>query len=194
MKSAKLSCDYQPQDQNRNPFCVCKRGSYCGFPLVDFSTDGECPNGQAAVPKDDSPTTHRFFSPQIAYNSPSMTVAVRSFAKINFELYIGAAHADGYHDPRRCTRPAEDFSPDTPASSRRVAPAFDLAGTTSAGGAPSFAHFAKGGSWNVHTMGRTACRIDGIASRPCKERKDGALTVVLSERKPKPKTGPPAFS
>src|ERR1035437_873597 len=55
---------------------------------------------------------------QIAYNSPSMTVAVRSFAKINFELYIGAARADGYHDLRRCTRRAEDFSPDTPASSR----------------------------------------------------------------------------
>ena len=39
-------------------------------------------------------------------------------------------------------------------------------------------------------MGRTACPIDGIVSRPCKERKDGALTVVLSERKPKPKAGP----
>ncbi len=29
-----------------------------------------------------------------------MTVAVRSFAKINFGLYIGAARADGYHDLR----------------------------------------------------------------------------------------------
>jgi 4-diphosphocytidyl-2-C-methyl-D-erythritol kinase len=37
---------------------------------------------------------------QIAYNSPSMTVAVRSFAKINVGLYIGAARADGYHDLR----------------------------------------------------------------------------------------------
>jgi 4-diphosphocytidyl-2-C-methyl-D-erythritol kinase len=37
---------------------------------------------------------------QIAYNSPSMTVAVRSFAKINFGLCIGAARADGYHDLR----------------------------------------------------------------------------------------------
>jgi 4-diphosphocytidyl-2-C-methyl-D-erythritol kinase len=37
---------------------------------------------------------------QIAYNSPSMTVAVRSFAKINLGLYIGAARADGYHDLR----------------------------------------------------------------------------------------------
>jgi 4-diphosphocytidyl-2-C-methyl-D-erythritol kinase len=37
---------------------------------------------------------------RIAYNSPSMTVAVRSFAKINLGLYIGAARADGYHDLR----------------------------------------------------------------------------------------------
>src|SRR5208282_5353445 len=42
---------------------------------------------------------------QIAYNSPScdsliMTVAVRSFAKINLGLYIGAARADGFHDLR----------------------------------------------------------------------------------------------
>jgi 4-diphosphocytidyl-2-C-methyl-D-erythritol kinase len=37
---------------------------------------------------------------QIAYNSPSMTVAVRSFAKINLGLYIGAARADGYHELR----------------------------------------------------------------------------------------------
>jgi len=34
---------------------------------------------------------------QMAYNSPSMTVSVRSFAKINLGLYIGAARADGYH-------------------------------------------------------------------------------------------------
>jgi 4-diphosphocytidyl-2-C-methyl-D-erythritol kinase len=42
---------------------------------------------------------------RIAYNSPScgfliMTVAVRSFAKINLGLYIGAARADGFHDLR----------------------------------------------------------------------------------------------
>src|SRR6202795_1152647 len=37
---------------------------------------------------------------QIAYNSCSMTVAVRSFAKINFGLYIGAVRADGFHDLR----------------------------------------------------------------------------------------------
>jgi len=42
---------------------------------------------------------------QIAYNSPScdfliMTIVVRSFAKINLGLYIGAARADGYHDLR----------------------------------------------------------------------------------------------
>jgi 4-diphosphocytidyl-2-C-methyl-D-erythritol kinase len=29
-----------------------------------------------------------------------MTVAVRSFAKINLGLYIGAARADGFHDLR----------------------------------------------------------------------------------------------
>src|SRR6266853_5620354 len=39
-------------------------------------------------------------TPTIAYNSPSMTVAVRSFAKINLGLYIGAARADGFHDLR----------------------------------------------------------------------------------------------
>jgi len=33
--------------------------------------------------------------------------------------------------------------------------AFDLAGTNNTGGAPSFAHFAKGGSRNVRTTGRT---------------------------------------
>jgi 4-diphosphocytidyl-2-C-methyl-D-erythritol kinase len=39
-------------------------------------------------------------SPSIAYNPSSMTVAVRSFAKINLGLYIGAARADGFHDLR----------------------------------------------------------------------------------------------
>jgi len=37
---------------------------------------------------------------EIAYNLPAMTVAVRSFAKINLGLYIGAARADGYHNLR----------------------------------------------------------------------------------------------
>jgi 4-diphosphocytidyl-2-C-methyl-D-erythritol kinase len=32
--------------------------------------------------------------------TPSTTVAVRSFAKINFGLYIGAARADGFHELR----------------------------------------------------------------------------------------------
>jgi 4-diphosphocytidyl-2-C-methyl-D-erythritol kinase len=36
----------------------------------------------------------------MAYNSFSMTVTVRSFAKINLGLYIGAARADGYHTLR----------------------------------------------------------------------------------------------
>src|SRR5260370_10275675 len=34
----------------------------------------------------------------MAYNLPSMTVTVRSFAKINLGLRIGAARADGFHD------------------------------------------------------------------------------------------------
>ena len=36
----------------------------------------------------------------IAYNAHSMTVTVRSFAKINLGLYIGIARADGFHDLR----------------------------------------------------------------------------------------------
>ena len=40
-------------------------------------------------------------------------------------------------------------------SHRRVAQAFDLAGINNTGGGPSFAHFAKGGSGNVRTPGRT---------------------------------------
>src|SRR5208337_2954363 len=61
------------------------------------------------------------------------------------------------------------------------------------GGAPSFAHFAKGGSWNIHTMGRThvlstvPCPAPSTPLRAgsCKECKDGAPTVVLVQRKPK---------
>jgi 4-diphosphocytidyl-2-C-methyl-D-erythritol kinase len=36
----------------------------------------------------------------MAYNLPSMSIAVRSFAKINLGLYIGARRADGFHDLR----------------------------------------------------------------------------------------------
>jgi 4-diphosphocytidyl-2-C-methyl-D-erythritol kinase len=36
----------------------------------------------------------------MSYNSFRMTVAVRSFAKINLGLYIGARRADGFHDLR----------------------------------------------------------------------------------------------
>jgi hypothetical protein len=46
----------------------------------------------------------------------------------------------------------------------RLPLAFDLAGTTSAGGAQSFEHFAKGGSWNAHATGRT--HVESTASRP----------------------------
>ena len=34
----------------------------------------------------------------MAYNLTSMTVTVRSFAKINLGLLIGAARDDGFHD------------------------------------------------------------------------------------------------
>ena len=44
--------------------------------------------------------TNKIVVSEFAYNSPSMTVAVRSFAKINLGLYIGAARTDGFHDLR----------------------------------------------------------------------------------------------
>jgi hypothetical protein len=79
----------------------------------------------------------------------------------------------------------------SPTRRGKSAQASDLAGTTSAGGAPFFAHFAEGWELECSHNGTNTCRIDGIASRPCEERKDGAPTVVLSERKPKPEVGPP---
>jgi 4-diphosphocytidyl-2-C-methyl-D-erythritol kinase len=39
-------------------------------------------------------------SSDFAYNAHSMTVTVRSFAKINLGLYIGAARSDGFHELR----------------------------------------------------------------------------------------------
>jgi 4-diphosphocytidyl-2-C-methyl-D-erythritol kinase len=54
-----------------------------------------CGDGALLRPAGAEPRHHT-----MAYNSPSMTVAVRSFAKINLGLYIGAARADGYHDLR----------------------------------------------------------------------------------------------
>src|ERR1019366_5800404 len=42
-----------------------------------------------------------------------------------------------------------------PLERSQVAQAFDLAGVNNTGGAPSFAHFAKGGRGNVRTLGRT---------------------------------------
>jgi hypothetical protein len=74
----------------------------------------------------------------------------------------------------------------------RVAQAFDLAGTTS-GGCPILRALCEGWELECSDNGTNTCRIDSIASRPCKERKDGAPTVVLSERKPRPKVGPPAY-
>ncbi len=48
-------------------------------------------------------------------------------------------------------------------------------------------HFSREGRELEYSRnGTSACRIDGIASRPCKERKDGAPTVVLLQWKPKP--------
>jgi hypothetical protein len=60
----------------------------------------------------------------------------------------------------------------------RVAQAFDLAGITNTGGAPSFAFLAKGGYPRTHTqwgLCRTdKSRVGSIATRPCKKREDGA--------------------
>src|SRR5208282_4520068 len=61
--------------------------------------EGSCSTGCETRAR--APASHA----QIAYNSPScdsliMTIAVRSFAKINLGLYIGAPRADGYHDLR----------------------------------------------------------------------------------------------
>ncbi len=59
-----------------------------------------------------------------------------------------------------------------------VAQAFDFSGTTKQWGAPSFAQFAKGGNrGRIHNG--ILCRrgencVGRIATRPCKERKDGA--------------------
>ncbi len=56
--------------------------------------------GQPPTCRQENPDKSVCATRQIAYNSTSMTVAVRSFAKINLGLYIGAARADGYHDLR----------------------------------------------------------------------------------------------
>src|SRR5208282_2312609 len=53
-----------------------------------FSTGGASTNGRAGAPCYGA----------MPYNSFRMTVAVRSFAKINLGLYIGARRADGFHD------------------------------------------------------------------------------------------------
>jgi len=41
-------------------------------------------------------------------------------------------------------------------------------------GAPSFAHFLRRVGVGIFTRWTNTCRIDSIASRPCKGRKDGA--------------------
>src|SRR5271157_504715 len=69
-------------------------------------------------------------------------------------------------------------------------------------GAPSFACFSRrvGGSLVAHETCAFTSRalalegIGSIAAHPCKKRKDGAPTVVLLERKPKPKGGPPSIT
>jgi len=77
---------------------------------------------------------------------------------------------------RVCSRPT--WSGERGRRASRVAQTFDLAGTLALGVPSSFAHFAKGWELECSHNGTDACRIDGIASRPCKERKDGAPTVV----------------
>jgi 4-diphosphocytidyl-2-C-methyl-D-erythritol kinase len=57
-------------------------------------------NCQGRIADEESADKSVRATPAIAYNLPSMTVAVRSFAKINLGLYIGALRADGYHDLR----------------------------------------------------------------------------------------------
>ena len=72
---------------------------------------------------------------------------------------------------------------------RRVAQAFELAGTTSAVSAPSFARFVKGGSWNIHTMGRT--HVVSTASRPAlaKNARTGHPRLCYWSGNHKPKGG-----
>ena len=65
---------------------------------------------------------------------------------------------------------------------RRVAQARDLAGAKNIVGAPSFAHFAKGGNLE-HMRDRVAqpqnlCRQH--RTRPCKKRKDGAPSAPMA--------------
>jgi hypothetical protein len=53
-------------------------------------------------------------------------------------------------------------------------------------GCPILRALCEGWEWECSHNGTNTCRIGGIATRPCKERKDGARTVVSLERKPKP--------
>jgi hypothetical protein len=60
-----------------------------------------------------------------------------------------------------------------------VARAFDLAGAINTAGAPSFAHFAKGGNLErmrhgVAGNGERTNVVSAARTRPCKKRKDRA--------------------
>jgi hypothetical protein len=61
----------------------------------------------------------------------------------------------------------------------RGGPPFDLAGGGDTEGAPSFSQFAKGGSLECGHQKANTSGADRIATRPCKERKDGAPPIVL---------------
>ena len=67
----------------------------------------------------------------------------------------------------------------------RVAQAFALADITNKAGAPSFAHFAKGGNHELIRNGvcaqRTKSRVGGIVTRLCKKRKDGAPSAQMAQ-------------
>jgi len=98
----------------------------------------------------------------------------------------GSLLRDGLPMLRSESQPVLNFS------SGRVADpfsGFDLTSQTKISGARPSRTFAKGGSGNVDIMERTAVALSSIASRPCKERKDGAPLVRVGLEDQKTKAG-----
>jgi hypothetical protein len=60
---------------------------------------------------------------------------------------FGRRRFDQFHGKERDSESALDMFDARYYASRRMAQAFDLTGIPNTAGAPSFAHFAKGGSW-----------------------------------------------
>ena len=60
----------------------------------------------------------------------------------------------------------------------RVTQAFDLAGINHTG-VPILRALREGWEWICSHNGTNTCRIGSISIRPCKEREDGAPTVVF---------------